>query len=858
MISWTTPTLWRFTTGEMRRRPGRTLLTLFGIVIGVAAVFAITLTTGATRRAYRDMFEAIAGRAALEVVAEGLGGFDEQVRELLTVVPHVKEVVPVVQIPSVILGARAIPVLVLGIDPERDAATRDHVLRAGRFFQASRERQRRVEALLPAPFATAQELGIDQQLRLLTPLPTPAGPYIAELTIVGLLEPRGLTAFNGGSVLLLPLATAQQLFNLEGQVNSLQVVLTEYGDARTVENEIRRRLPPGLTVQAPGGRGELAQDHLHSTELGLSSLSVISLVAGGFVIFNAFLMNLGERRHQLAVLRALGATRAQVTRLLLREALLLGGVGTLVGLAAGWGLAAGLRRMMEQLMGLALPEPGLALAPFGFALLLGPGLALAATCLPARRAGRRAPLDDLLRPRGDQTDRPRHWPAYLGLGLVAVVLLFVVLALRDWFPMDWARALLPGMTSLMVVGVVLAFSPLVPPLLTGTAWLFRPLLGLAGRLAARQLARHPGRTALTASVLLVGVITSIGFGQSMRNNIRDIHKWAGHTINRDFYVRGNMPDTTVTITASPLPESVGTELAALDGVSHVDRVCFLPARVQERPVVVISFNLQADLPLPFALTAGDPEDLRRRWSRGDVVLGSALAQRLRVGVDDTLTVETARGPRPARVAGTATEYTVGGMVLYLDWDRAKELFDLPGVHAFGITARPGQAAALEARLRAFCSARGLWCQANAELRGFVDQAIDGVASFFWMLVVLVFVVASLGMVNTLTMNVLEQTRELGVLRAVAMQRGQVRNLVLAQAFFLAVISLMPGVVFGIGVAYLMNVTTRPMTGHVVAFHLDATLVAGCIALALLIALGTAAWPARRAARLRVIDALHYE
>src|SRR5262249_54987613 len=184
--------------------------------------------------------------------------------------------------------------------------------------------------------------------------------------------------------------------------------------------------------------------------------------------------------------------------------------------------------------------------------------------------------------------------------------------------------------------------------------------------------------------------------------------------------------------------------------------------------------------------------------------------------------------------------------------------DLPGVHAFGITAGPGRAAELEPRLRAFCAERGLYCQSNAELRGFIDQAVDAVTGFFWMLVVRVLVVASLGMVNTLTMNVLEQTRELGVLRAVAMKRGQVRKLVLAQALFLAVVSLVPGALVGVGIAYLMNVTTRPMTGHVVAFHIDAALVAGCLAVALVIALTAAAGPARRAGRLRVIEALQYE
>src|SRR5207244_2149508 len=156
--------------------------------------------------------------------------------------------------------------------------------------------------------------------------------------------------------------------------------------------DIQARLPSGLTVQTPATRGDLAHDSLFATELSLSSLSVVSLVAGAFVILNSFLMNLGERRQQLAILRAIGATRAQVTRLLLREAALLGVTGTLLGIVLGIGLAMGLRQIMEQLLAVTLPPASWTAAPFVAALILGPGMALAATYLPARRAGRRAPL----------------------------------------------------------------------------------------------------------------------------------------------------------------------------------------------------------------------------------------------------------------------------------------------------------------------------------------------------------------------------------------------------------------------------------------------------------------------------------
>src|SRR5262249_6731156 len=142
--------------------------------------------------------------------------------------------------------------------------------------------------------------------------------------------------------------------------------------------------------------------------------------------------------------------------------------------------------------------------------------------------------------------------------------------------------------------------------------------------------------------------------------------------------------------------------------------------------------------------------------------------------------------------------------------------------------------------------------------GLLESLIRGVVNIYWGLVALVFVVASLGVVNTLTMNVLEQTRELGILRAIAMKRGQVRKMILAQALALSVMSLLPGVLAGILLAWIMNRATHPVLGQWVAFHLDVPFVLGCFAVALVIAVLAAWFPARRAARLRVVQALQYE
>jgi putative ABC transport system permease protein len=845
------PTLWKYTAGEVRRRPGRTLLTLLGIAIGVATWVSIWMATHATQHTYREMFETLSGRAALEVVAEGLGGFDESVSVELASVPGVRAALPVVQAPAAVVGrAGAVPAFVLGIDAERDGAARDYALQDGRMLGAAGGSEPGV--LLEAGFAEANGFELGQPV----PLWTPSGSV--RLPVVGLLEPRGAASFNGGAVVFMARPLAQRLFNLPGRVNGVHLVLAEGADPRPVEAAVRARLPIGLTVQAPARRGELAQEAMLATEQGLGSLSVVSLVAGGVVILNAFLMNLGERRRQLAILRALGATAAQVTRLLLAEALALGLAGTLLGFPLGLVLAKILLGVTAQTMGVTPPDLPWAPAPFLCALVLGPGMALAATFLPARRAGRRSPLVDLAPGRAGGPEPVHRGPAYAGLACLVGLAGFVLGGGVQLFPPTVTPSLMAGWAALYVLACALVVPLVLVPLLRLAGVVLRPWLGREGDLALRQLDRRRSRTALTVGVLVVALAISLGYGNTLLVLVQDIHAWIERETYADYYVRSTVPDVTTMITGATLPDALGDDLAAVDGVAQVDRFRWVPARAGGQPVLVVALSFSLDRPLPLDVVKGDGRNVLAGLCRGEAALGTGLAQRLGLGVGDALRLETPHGPTSLRVAGSVREYTTGGMALYLDWDTARRLFDLDGAHTFIITARPGAGPALGDRLRALCRERGLICQSTADLRAWFKPKLEASSASCYALLGLVFLVAALGLVNTLTMNVLEQTRTLGVLRAIGLQRGQLRRLVLAQALALGLISLVPGLLLGFGLAYLANQSTEPLQGHRLPFRLDFGFSAGCLGAVLLIGVVTAYFPVRRAARLRIIEALRYE
>ncbi|MBI4618312.1 MAG: ABC transporter permease [Planctomycetes bacterium] len=835
--------LWTYTRREVERRPGRAALTLLGIVIGVAAVVSVAVATATARSAFRDMFETVAGRAALEVVAQGDAGFDESVLSKIEGTPGIAAAVPLIWSPGVLIAGEARNgVVVLGIDPERDHEVRDYVLAEGEFFTGGKG------LLLEKSYAAGAGLSVGETAFLLTPR------GIAPVPVAGLLEPEGAAAFSAAGLVFLALPEAQRLFGLQGRLNSVNLVLAEGADEEEVAQAIRERLPEGLEVREPLARGALAKDFLLSTEQGLANSGVLSLVAGAFIILNSFLMNLGERRRHLAILRALGATRRQIRLLLLGEGLAMGLAGTILGMGAGLGGAWALTRFLETMLGVRLAGLKITAQPFLLAALLGPGISLAGVLVPALRAGKVSPLEGLARESpAAASSRRRKWPFFAGLGALAVAF-----ALAAGFMLGRLPAELSPLSLVVgLVGCVLIIPAGVGPLARIVSRALSGFLGVEGDLAERQLVRNRTRTSLTVGVLFVAIAVGIGMGNSILANIRDVRDWYERAIVGDFFVRGSLPDAA-TGRAFALSEDVGRDIAALPGVAGVDRVRFLSAELEDRRVIVLARDFPEGRPLPIDLFEGEPEEIRAGLARGGAVLGTALARALGVSTGDVVTIQTLGGPRDIPVVGLCTEYMVGGSALYMGYEPARRLMGFEGVDAFAVRAEPGKAALAGEQIEALAKERGFMFQSLADVRRYIEALMAGVVGFLWLLLALSFLVAAFGIVNTLTMNVLEQTRELGLLRAVAMTRGQVRKMVLAQAILLGLISLAPGVGAGIAIAFLMNLGTVAVLGQPVDFALDPVLLAGSFAVALAITIAAAFLPARRAARLNVVEALQYE
>lgn len=839
-----------YTVRELRRRPGRTFLTLLGFVIGVQALIAIPLTIQTTSHTQRALFEAMTGRAALEVVPLGRGGFAPQLSQRVESLDGVVAAVPVIQSTAAIWGRSGlVPVMILGIDGARDREVRDYALKRGHLL--TREGGMLMEV------GMAESLGYDvgATVRLL------ASSEVTSLEIVGLLEPRGAAAVNGGAVVIVPLSTAQRIFGLEGQVNSLNLVLADSADPDDVAEQVSRLLPPGLTVQAPANRAALAHEGLVNTERMLAILSVGSLVAGVFVILNSFLMNLSERRRALAIVRALGATRKQVTRLLLSETVLLSVIGTALGIPIGLAAAFAMTHLMAQLSGASAARLQLTAGPFILAGLLGPGAALLATYVPARNAARRSPLMELReRPRiGCPHHRLAHrWPGYAGLGMLVAFAAIYVMIFVGGIPREVFTYVLPVGMVLTLVGCALAIPMALAPLSQLAQWLLQPILGIEASLAVRQLRRHPTRTSLVVGVLTISVVLSIGYGNEILNSVRDARHWMVRVFaNIDFLVFPTALSATELLPVS-MPEAYAAHVSEIEGVRLVGMGNLFASRAEGYPVQVFARTCVQGEDPGFRFVGGGDEEIRQGLRRGEVVIGTTLGQRAGLEPGDQISISTRGGMREFTIAGLTPEYSAGGLLVLIEWDYAKQYFDLQGVRYIYVTAFPEDRLGVQQRLRAFCDEHHLLMHSRTEFTATCDEMIGGAVASAWVLLGLVFVVASLGVTNCVTMNVLEQTRELGILRAVAMKRRQVFKTILAQALAMGVIGTLPGAVLGLLLGYAMSNATYAIVGMRIPYVLEPRLLIGGIVVALVVAVLASLPPARRAGRLSIIRALRYE
>lgn len=824
---------------EIRKRPGRAALTLASVVIGVAAVVSVSLTARSTKRAFDEIYKSMAGKASLEIAGPAGGTVEQSVLLTVEATPGVLAASPLVQRPiKMVVGERSVELTARGIDLKRDRAVHEFTIDKGRDFETPED------ILLNAAFAKSVGVKVDDRVRLLT------RSGLKPVRVVGLFSTRTTIATGQGAPLLMPVTAAQAWFKAPRQFDLIQIVVKPDADPATVAEALRSRVPKDASVRPPAARSSMAAETSLATEQALGMARAFSLLVAVFVIMNTFLISVTQRRRQFGIMRAIGATRMQIALMVFRQALLLGFGGTLLGAGAGVLAAQYLTRMMGQLYEAELPPIELTPAPFLWAFVFGMGISLLGALFPAYKAAHLSPLDAMRDVLAEEIEGVSKWFALAGVATVAVC--GGIMAASILGRIGPEHAVWSGV--LLLVGLVLLLPLGLAPLSRAVAALAPRWLKVESRLASRHLLIHRSRTTLTVGAVFVGVAAALGLSNTVMDNIANVKNWYKKTIIADFFVRAAAPNMSTGL-AADMPDGIQPEIQAVPGVLSIDGIRLVAAEAAGQQVVLIVRGYDNPDLQAFDLVDADPEDVRQKLRAGEVVLGSVFAERAKLRPGDEVPLKTDKGEKKFRVAATTNDYQAGGLTMYMDREVARNTLDVGGMDAYVIKADHARIAEVRDNLQKVADKYGLIVQSFSDIQREIDMMIAGIDAGLWGMVVLGLLVAMFGVANTLTMTVLEQTFELGLLRVVAATRSQVRKMIFAQALILGLLALVPGAIAGLGVAYLINLATMPVIGHPVAFTLRPLLLGGGLLGGLAVML-LAAWPpAERAARLELTAAL---
>lgn len=843
----------RYSRRALLSRPGRTILTLLSIVIGVTSVVSVTIVADTTREAYKTMFATVKGRASLEVRASNSGPFSAEIVDKIAAVRGVTAAVPTVKKDSATtIGegdeSTRVRLQVLGVDPEKDHLIRDLEVVEGRFVKSGDE------VMLEADFATQMGLKVGDSIGMTTTKSLPDDEWGPKpMNLVGLVRSKGAEALLQTGLVFMPLERAQLRFFERGKINAVQIVTERGADEEAVRAAVAQVLPAGLEVLPPSDSAQMLQQTLLSTNQGLRLTTGFSLLLAGFIILNTFLMNVGERRRHLAITRAIGATRRQLASMLIGEAFLLGLFGTVIGIGVGLLAAHYLNMGLSRLLDVSLPAMQLSIWPFLWAVVFGFVVSFVGALVPALRVIKVSPLEGMSRTSTRDFSRPPAIHILIGAVVAIVSALLIYGGTVGYLPI-----IVPTFAALSLhLGIVLVFPVVLAPLSTAVDSLLVMLSRAERSLALKQLLRHRGRTSLTVGVLFIAGSIGVAMASAILDNVQDLNDWRDSVIIGDYYVRAMIPDMA-TGKSADLPEELGPELEKVPHIAHLDRVKFTDGQIGDQNVMIIARDFRDRAKLPLALRKGDPNTVREKLASGEALVSSILEQKLGLKVGDTIELGSETGKRPFRICGTVNEYMVGGLAVYFDWQVAVKELGISGVDGYAVRVQEGRHAEVEAALAGLCKKYGVLLNSKADISRSIARMSNGISGLNWGLVGMGFVVAAFGVVNTLSMNVLEQTRELGLLRIVAMTKRQVRRTIVAQAVIIGAVGLLPGVIFGYGVAYMMNMAMEPSFGRDIQFHQRPVMVLVTFSVALLITLLSAWIPARRAASVDLATALHYE
>ena len=842
---------WRYLNG----RKLRTFLTTLAVIFGVMVIFGMNIILPTMLQGFQANMMAAGGLVDVTVTSMSGSGFPADVAHQLDGISGIRAssalLERTVNLPANFVDNnpakqdRVTALRLIGVDPAAAQSLHAYLVQnGGRFLQTDDTNA----TVISQTLADAYDVKLGDTIKV------PSVNGIQFLTVIGILPPRTVP---GNEEVLVPLAQAQALTGQAGQVNTIEVALTSLDE--TLRAETTTAIKSALGSEYQVGALQSGSEMFASLKLGQAAFNmfgVLALFMGGFIIFNTFRTVVAERRRDIGMLRALGAKGSTITGMILIEGLLQGLIGSGIGLLLGYLMGAGIVRLAEAPLNIFLhikmSNPVVSPTLVVTSVLLGVGVTVLSGLIPARNASRVTPMD-ALRPSVAEVEYKRRASAGFITGAIMIGLALLALATGN-------MGLIALGGILFLIGLILVAPMLLRPIafVFGrlTIWLYARQG--TGDLAQGNLTRQPARVTITASATMIGLAIVVALG-GMTTSLSGMMSSLVHkSLGSDYLF---IPPSISVWNSDVGARSVFTDrLQAIPGVGDISTLRFSASTANGSAISLLGINPNT-YPKVSGLDfkQGDESAYAALASGRNMIVNGSFLMTIPVKVGDTVKLATPNGPQTYTVVAIGTDLLSAKVVtafisqanLAADFGRTDDVF-------IQMNLKPGvKVADVDAAIKAVAADYPQFTVIAG--KGYIDQMMQLLkvvfVGMYFLLAFLAFP-SLIAMVNTLTISVLERTREIGMIRAVGGTRKQVRRMVVAEALLLAAVGTAFGILSGMYLGYVIVKALAILFPMNYAFPLGGIL--GGIAIGLIFGAPAAVIPARQASRLQVVEALRYE
>ncbi len=824
------------------RHRWQTLLAVAGIGLGVAVVVAVDIANSSARRAFGLTLERIAGRATHQIEAAS-GAIPEELYTRVRVDHGVDTATPLIEGTVRIAGE---PFTLLGVDPFSQGAFRDRSWRL-RASDTANLLSSPDGALLSGTDAARLGLGVGD------PITLEARDRTLTVRLRGTLESEDAAGASG--LVVADIAAAQDILERVGGIDRIDLILSDEAAAR-----LASALPAGLRLVPAARRSAALTSMTDAFHLNLSAMSLLAVLVGAFIIYNAMTFSVLQRRHLLGTLRTLGVTRGQLFGLVMLESLALGVVGVLLGLALGVVTGRGLVQLVTRTINdlyftVTVRQFFLDAAPLVGGALIGLATTLGAAAVPALEAARAEPRDALRRTLVER--KSGHLLPWLTLAGCALIIGGLSLAAAP------GGSLTLGFVALFLVilGYCLVVPHLSAGLWTGVGRVVGNRLGYGFRLALRGLAGSVGRTGVAIAALTLAVAASVGVGVMIGSFRSSVADWLDVTLRSDLYVSAASDRSSAT--GGRLPEGIEQRIRALPGVAEISTGRSIRIDSQEGPVVLLAIDPSSRSHRGFQFKGPVLEGLWERFRAGELILVSEpYAHRTGLTTGDPLELLTVEGPRTFTIGGVFHDYGSDRGMLLLPRNLYAALWRDPQISTVGVAVTdPAQTEDVAQQIRSLAKNldETIQVRSNRAIREQSLEIFDRTFTVTRVLRLLALGVAFIGILSALLALQIERSRDYAILRASGVTPRELSMLILTQTGLVGAAACLFAIPLGILMAdLLIEVVNLRSFGWTIHTRLSVLSVLGSASLALVAALLAGVYPAWRVAGAEPAAALREE